>query len=53
MFCCVLYNITYSVLVLCYSVLCLVSVIELVLSFCCVLYNFNGRVLLCEIEYLS
>ena len=39
-------------MLLCYSVLCLVIVIELLLCFC-VLYNLNGRVLLCEIESLS
>ena len=39
--------------ILCYSVLCLVIVIELLLCFCCVLYNLNWRVLLCDIEFLS
>ena len=42
-----------SYALLLYSLLCLVSVIELLLCFCCVLYDLNGRVLLCEIESLS
>ena len=35
-----------------YSVLCLVSVIELMLCVCCVLYDLSMRVLLCENESL-